>query len=504
MKEKKVMKNAKQMLTTAIAAALSLSLLAACVPTEGTGDGTDRPDDNQTTEGETTLSNEHETSEPGDESEDDNVQLPDSDLPVNLMTRLAAHLELDSQYDSPETWLGNFGSEIDAEQALLNTIVSFSQTNFSILAENQAEENVLFSPLSLYVALSMLGEGTAGETREQIETALAGTDGDASGFLENTRPLFSNLLAGMNTSVDKFIMMAGQSIWMNPSVPFRQSYLDILENDFYTEAYLADFAGDPDAVKAEMGEWVSDKTNGLLGDDLPIDISPQDVFYLIQSLYFKDSWLSFFQEENTVAGAFTKADGSTQETEFMHQNILPSSGVKTDDFLAAELMTEQGFSFRVILPNETLTLDETLGLDRLYDVLYSDHLQTQNYEASPWSPDWHVFWEMPKFDVQGDIDLMDLLQKQGITEVMGSQADFSNAADVEAGTLFLDQAKQQVRVKVDEKGVEAAAVTLFAMTVSMPLLQGELHMTLNRPFLFSIVTATGMPLFMGWVGDVAG
>lgn len=264
---------------------------------------------------------------------------------------------------------------------------------------------------------------------------------------------------------------------------------------------MADFQGKPDLVKAAMDEWALFNTNRLISE-LPIEISPTNVFYLLQALYFKDSWFMAFHEEANTTGEFNLVDGSSEDASFMNQTLLPAWGYKHDDYIAAELMTEQQFSFRVILPNETLELKDMLELEGLYDVLYSNHLTEESDNSKTWANDWQVNWSLPKFDIGTSIDLLDMMDDLDISEVKGTQADFSNAADVAPGSYQLTAAKQEVRIKVDEKGIEAAAVTILGVDESMPMIQGELDMTLDRPFIFTISTPSGLPLFIAYVGNL--
>ena len=74
-------------------------------------------------------------------------------------------------------------------------------------------------------------------------------------------------------------------------------------------------------------------------------------------------------------------------------------------------------------------------------------------------------------------------------------ADFTPLTDVPA---FLSNVRQAARVKVDEEGVEAAAFTEMSVcTSSLPM--GVVEMKLDRPFLFAIYDANGLPLFVGTV-----
>ena len=418
---------------------------------------------------------------------------------VKRLSDLAAHLSIGKDDTLPAEFLTTRSASTSEASDLLASIQAFTQTSFKLMAERKEETNLLMSPLSLYLDLAMLAEGTAGNTRTEIVDALAAELNADGNFLEQYRAEMTSLLTGMNMSRGEFSMRAGQSLWFRPDIPIRDSYIDTLSAGYLAEVYHADFAKGATVVQDELDNWVSDKTEKLI-ETLGIQVKPDDVFYLLQTLYFKDAWLSQFTKDNNSEGDFIGPDGSTKTTTFMNQNMTASWGMRTEDFQAAELITEQGFSVRFILPNEVLDLDSILALDNVYESLFSDHNITQSTDL--WSPGWSIDWSVPKFDVFGRIDLMDLLNDMGISDVMGPNADFSVAADVEPGTYNLSAAVQQVRIKVDEKGIEAAAVTVLGVSESAIIVNDEMDMILDRPFLFTVTTPSGLPMFISYVGDV--
>lgn len=75
----------------------------------------------------------------------------------------------------------------------------------------------------------------------------------------------------------------------------------------------------------------------------------------------------------------------------------------------------------------------------------------------------------------------------------------SNLTDISA---YLSDVFQLSRVKVDEEGVEAAAVTILADEGGIPEGDPEVCvMDLDRPFLF-VVRSQDLPLFVGVVNQV--
>ena len=145
-----------------------------------------------------------------------------------------------------------------------------------------------------------------------------------------------------------------------------------------------------------------------------------------------------------------------------------------------------------VLPDEGVTPESLLQKEDFLSRLefYGD--------AALWG---EVRWSVPKFDVGSDLNLMDALKSMGVTDLPErDRADLSALTDLDA---FLSDAKQMARVKVDEEGVEAAAVTILEMnTCALPLPPEEVCvMDLDRPFLF-VIRTQDIPLFVGVVNQV--
>ena len=110
---------------------------------------------------------------------------------------------------------------------------------------------------------------------------------------------------------------------------------------------------------------------------------------------------------------------------------------------------------------------------------------------------------VPKFDVSSGIDLKEGLEKLGITDIFSAEAaDFSPLSPNPEG-IFVSKAEQDTRVTIDEEGCRAASLTVIAYCGSaMP--QDETVLRFDRPFLFEIVSETGLPLFVGVVNQPQG
>ena len=100
---------------------------------------------------------------------------------------------------------------------------------------------------------------------------------------------------------------------------------------------------------------------------------------------------------------------------------------------------------------------------------------------------------MPKFEIETTAsDIIDFLKTKGINLAFDSEiADFSNMMDT---GNYINQIVQKTKIKLDENGVEAAAVTAVVMDATSCLPQEPpkpIYFIADEPFTFYIYTNVG-------------
>ena len=360
----------------------------------------------------------------------------------------------------------------------------FAAASLPLALAGHEGENAVYSPVSLWSALAMLAPCAQGESREQVLTAL-GVD-----RTEALQDQVSRLWRSLYTDDGNNALVLANSIWLNSGLKGRyvQSTLDTLAQKYFAGTYAVPM-GTPAADQA-ITNWISEQTHGLIGGGEPVvQTIPEAAALLASSLYYRAGWTDSFFEAFNTQDIFTDAAGNETTVDFMRKG---DSGVflKREGYQAAELPTQLG-SMLFILPEEGVTPESLLqepvlltGLEGCQDLREGD-----------------IHWSMPKFDVDSKLDLMDALDRLGITDLLDpAQADLSALTDLPA---YLSGAEQLSRVKVDEEGVEAASVTMLAAAgCSLPPEPEEICvMDLDRPFLFAI-RMSGVPLFVGIVNQV--
>ncbi|MDE6675753.1 MAG: hypothetical protein K2K19_13265, partial [Acetatifactor sp.] len=149
------------------------------------------------------------------------------------------------------------------------------------------------------------------------------------------------------------------------------------------------------------------------------------------------------------------------------------------------------FAYLAILPNEGTEVRELYR--QLTPVALAELLASENREPCD--------LRLPKYEVSFDRRLNDSLQAMGLVRAFDSNlSDLSGLGLTEQGdSLYISLVKQKALFRVDEKGTEAAAVTLVAVAggAAMPLSEPR-QLYFDRPFVYMILDLeTQVPLFVG-------
>lgn len=356
-------------------------------------------------------------------------------------------------------------------------LLAFADRTAGRVLLGRGEENGVYSPVSLYTAMALLAEICGGESRQQVLDAMG------AGDLEAMRGLVHQLW--VNSYCDSGVVTSrmGSSLWLNEQVEFSAETLRTLSQHYFASSYRV--AMGTDEAGRAIGTWVNEQTGGLLQEETEnIRTEAMTLLQLYTTLYFKARWKDTFRPEATEKGVF-RAPSGDMECDFMHARR--TGGYRRGEGYTAAVLpfAANGGYMTLCLPDEGVALSELLGRE----ALMSELREMTEYGSI-------VRWALPRFDVKADTPLNDLMKELGVRAAFDAQAaDFQ---PLTATPAFLSSVRQAARVKIDEEGVEAAAFTEMAVcTSSLPM--GEVEMTLDRPFLFAIYDANGLPLFVGTV-----
>ena len=363
----------------------------------------------------------------------------------------------------------------------LEAVTDFSCRSAAVVLAGNRGENLNYSPVSLYMALSLLSAGARGETEQQLLTAL-GLEGQDTGYLAGQS---KNLFHRLYTDNRVGVCQIANSVWVDKQAAFTEKFAHRASEDYYATLFEADFQDR--STERAMQKWIERQTHGHLSPE--IHLTSEQSMALINTLYFKDAWSNEFSKKETKPDSFHLSDGQTMECDFMNRTVNPCPAIRGDGFTAACLYLKNRGKMVFVLPDTDEDLNAlTADGDRIREMMEWE-------EAFPAK----VVFRIPKFDFSCDIDLKGVVEQLGLSGLMGPEADFSGL--LTQPKAWLQSLRQQARIAIDEKGVESSAATEILSGSAAPAEDKTVEMILDRPFLFGILDETGIPLFWGICQD---
>ena len=201
--------------------------------------------------------------------------------------------------------------------ALAHVAVADNEFGFRLLNAVQRttpSRNVVLSPVSAALNLSMVLNGTDGQTRQEMLVALSlsGLDIDAI----NTANV--QLIKMIRTPATSITLSVADSLWVDSGrATLRPDYIKRMQTSYDAETVELDFsrANSVDRVNS----WVSKETSGKISKVIE-GMDPAEVLLLLNAVYFKGEWTHKFDKTKTKQRDFTLEGGSTKQVPRMEQS----------------------------------------------------------------------------------------------------------------------------------------------------------------------------------------
>ena len=368
-----------------------------------------------------------------------------------------------------------------AEQEMVKESNDFA---FNLFREVQdGVKSQIVSPISITYALGMLNNGAAGETQAQINKVLGFGDTGADGI-----NAFCYKMLNVTSTLDPLTkVMIANTIYMNKGYELQTEFVKKANAFYNAEPETRDFYDGK--TRDVINKWGSDHTEGMIKEALKEnEFAPNAVSYLLNAIYFKGSWKKKFDKEQTMKEAFMHA-GDTKEmtyADMMHQTTN-FEYAETDDCQALRLPYGNGsFQMTVLLPKGRTNDLPKVPTAEVWQQL-SEKMDSMLVDV----------W-LPRFETDTDMDLNPIMSKLGMPDAFSRlKADFRNFCNV---AVYINLMKQVAKIKVDEEGTEAAAVTVIGMWEKVTIEPEPQYVAFyaNHPFLYVISERkTGAVLFIG-------
>lgn len=327
-------------------------------------------------------------------------------------------------------------------------------------------ENMIYSPASLYMALSLLSEGSTGDSYNELVDYLGVNN------LEELRKLNKDLYENNYYKNKNGEGKIANSIWVKNGGNISLDYIKRLEESYYAESFKADFSNEND--KNNIIRWINNNTNDFLKltkDNYTIDSSIS--LLLLNTIYFNNKWSEPFDKSLTRKDTFYSYKNDV-EVYFMKHSV-ESVYASSDDYEMVYDYFHNGNKICYLLPSEGKNVKDYLNV---------------NFMEQKWE---RVILNItvPKFKYITKFDLNDTLESVGVKTIFKGGLD-----NIELG-LRVSKIKQVAGIELSEEGVKAAAVTSIDGPTSVEPIDKKVNIKLNRPFIYYILDSNNTILFSG-------
>lgn len=376
-----------------------------------------------------------------------------------------------------------------------DVVAATDQVGATMLAAAPREGNVVVSPASAVVALSMLAEGARGETAASLDEAL-GAVGP-----ERTAAVGALLAALQEHDGDPATVQADElpeeplahvanQVVVDDQAEIHDAYLEALGAGYGAGVLRTDLG--TDAGVSPLSDWVRYHTGGLV-ERSAIRPGPNLRLVLQNATLFAARWEEPFEDSETSPQPFVLGSGAEVQAEALRQTN-DARYAEVDGWRAVRLPYVDAFHADVLLPPPgtdpaTVTAERHAALREALDA------------AAPVPVD----LTMPTLDVPAaePMDLTPALTDLGLGGLFLPMPtpDLSGISDQD---LYVSQAWQQSVLQVDADGTVAAAVTEIGAEVASGGVGTiePLVLRVDRPYVFSVGHSdTGWTLFTSAIRD---
>ncbi|XP_009871732.1 PREDICTED: serpin B12-like [Apaloderma vittatum] len=385
--------------------------------------------------------------------------------------------------------------------------------------------NIVFSPMSISVALALIHLGAKNNTAAQIEKVLhvskaAGTvslGADLeSAEMEPEQPslsqpseissecnkdgdlnhkAFQSLLLQLQNLGERYVLTLANNLFIQQGFELQQKFLMCTKELYGAMVQTLDFHGAVEAARIKINTWVESETQGKIKELFaPGVIDARALLVLVNVIYFKASWEHKFEEQKTVQRDFKLSQNEKIPVQMMYQKGTFKLGYIEE--LGAQILelpyAKKSLSMIILLPGDTAD-GSASGLEQIESTMTYENIMV--WASSEYMFETTVEVHLPRFKLEGTFNLNEVLQEMGMTDIFSeSKADLSAMSF--AKSLVLSNVVHKTYVEVNEEGTVAAAGT-GASIVRRSLPFTEVFMA-DHPFLFFIRhNPTNTILFFG-------
>jgi serine protease inhibitor len=370
------------------------------------------------------------------------------------------------RFDYNFTWVGNLN---DFSFKVLNQISRDSQ------------KNICISSVSIAAVLNVVLQGSHGDTQEEIKNCLGLDKISPEGYSK----AFKKFTDFSDYNFADLTLNMANSVWLKKELAIKPAFLS--QMDTVLKVKLSNL-GENDSENTQMiNDWVNQKTRGMIpkiADNIKGDL------ILLNAIYFKGKWNKPFDAHLTKSKPFKCVSNPDKKVDMMMQKGHYLY-LEDDEMQAVKIPYQDGnFDLIVILPKSQN------GLKAVQETLTN-----QNWARWQRSFDRREGTiEIPKFKMDFNVEIDETLKEMGIKKAYSDDSEITEIANM---PLIISKTVHKTAFEINEKGAEAAAVTMMVTMVGRAWVQEVIkpfHINVNHPFMFAIQERnSGLILFHGVV-----
>ncbi|XP_004698837.1 alpha-1-antichymotrypsin [Echinops telfairi] len=361
-----------------------------------------------------------------------------------------------------------------------NTDFAFSL--YKKLARNDPSKNVVFSPISISVALAFLSLGARGTTQMEILNGLKFNLTETSEA--EIHQAFQHLLFVSNQLNSHLELSMSTAMFVNEALDLLGGFQEDAKALYGAETIQANFR-DVAAAKKLINDYVERKSHGKI-QDLISSLDPETTIILVNAIFFKANWQNPFDPHDTIKSKFHVSQTKSVNVPMMEIEDLAIPYFRDPELSCTvlELKYTGNASTLFILPDKDKMEDVEARLSPETLRRWRESLRTSVIDEL----------YLPKFSISGSYDLDKELPQMGMRRIFSNQADLSGITGVK--DMKVSQVVHKALLSVGEMGTEAAAATGVKM-IPLSGRWGQLRIVnLNRPFLMVTLTNSQRILFL--------
>ena len=388
-----------------------------------------------------------------------------------------------TEIKDPLTAENNENYQLEEEdRALIQKENAFSLKLFQKVAAGE-KKSTFVSTIGILYSLNVLNMGASGMSRQEICNAL-GIDSTDLGrmntlcrrMIKGQEKMQKDDLPGLSSN-----LLTGCALLLNNNIEISKLFTHDFEDYYFGQIIQGDF---DDKMQSKIDEWCNKNSDNKI-PHLSMVHDASSILAVIN--YFNGKWEKEFKADETKEEPFHGGNGKTVMMMNDKDNDRRLSYAQRSDYSLLRIPYRGGYAMYVVLPKRGRQLSSVIHKLKLEE--FQNAIDDLSYYDI-------IYSKLPKFELNYNCIANKWLTSMGIRKVFGRNADFGNMNR----EFYLDRISQYAKVKVDEIGTDAAALTSAVLKAKGEDVEEEksvVYFYADHPFAYIIADPFGNYCFMG-------